>query len=250
MLAPVPGKRLIITLSETARWQGRSTYLALLDLFRHKGLAGATVIRGIAGFSGDGAIHTLHLADVVLDLPIRIEVVDSREAIENVLADVYHIVEGGLIEVQDTQVIRRAKAGEKTTAASTHEGLMRLIGRAKLLQVHIGESDRWEGEPLYEAIVKRARQLDIAGATVYRGLLGYGAQKRIHKHKALALSHDDPILVSVVDVEEKIDKLVAAIDGMVTGGCLIAISDVAVVKYAAHADPAEGLRVDTPEGKP
>jgi PII-like signaling protein len=108
-----------------------------------------------------------------------------------------------------------------------------------MLRIHIGADDRWEGEPLYEAIVKRARQLDLAGATVYRGVLGYGAQKRLHKHKAFALSQDDPVLVSVIDSEEKIDKLLAAIDGMVTGGCLIAISDVTVVKYE-HARPDEG----------
>jgi PII-like signaling protein len=113
---------------------------------------------------------------------------------------------------------------------------MRLIGKAKMLRIHIGENDKWEGAPLYEAIVKRARQLDIAGSTVYRGILGYGAQGRVHKHKTLALSHDDPILVSVIDEEEKIDRLLAALDTMVSGGCLISISDVTVVKYVEHAE--------------
>jgi PII-like signaling protein len=84
--------------------------------------------------------------------------------------------------------------------------------------------------------VKRARQLDIAGATVYRGEMGYGAHKRLHRHKAFALSKDDPMMVAVIDTEQKIDQLLAAIDGMVTGGCLIAISDVTVVKYVPHEE--------------
>ena len=113
---------------------------------------------------------------------------------------------------------------------------MRLIGKAKMLRVHIGEDDKWEGEPLYEAIVKRAAQLDIAGATVYRGIAGYGAQKRIHRHKTLTFSSDDPIMIAMVDEEEKINKMITALETMITGGCLIAVSDVSVVRYVAHAE--------------
>jgi hypothetical protein len=116
---------------------------------------------------------------------------------------------------------------------------MRLIGKAKMLRIHIGQDDKWEGEPLYEAIVKRAAQLDIAGATAYRGILGYGAHKRIHRHKTIALSSDDPIMISMVDEEDKINKMLAALETMISGGCMIAISDVTVVKYVEH-----------PEGKP
>jgi PII-like signaling protein len=170
---------------------------------------------------------------------VRIEVVDTPEAIDRVLPDVYAIVERGLVEIQETEVVKFSPGTAAAPPPPRREELMRLVGRAKMLSIHIGADDRWEGEPLYEAIVKRARQLDLAGATVYRGVLGYGAQKRLHKHKAFALSQDDPVLVSVIDSEEKIDKLLAAIDGMVTGGCLIAISDVTVVKYE-HARAEEG----------
>ena len=112
---------------------------------------------------------------------------------------------------------------------------MRLIGRSKMLQIHIGGNDKWEGEPLYEAIVKRARQLDIAGATVYRGIMGYGAHKHLHKHKTMALSSDDPIMISVIDAEEKINALLASLESVISGGCMIAISDVTVVRYEQHA---------------
>ncbi|HYM61044.1 MAG TPA: DUF190 domain-containing protein [Thermoanaerobaculia bacterium] len=244
MLERGPAKRLIVTVNEAARWHGRSLYNALLELFQHKGLAGATVSRGIAGFTGRRAIHTINIVDLSTDLPVRIEIVDTAEAIERVLPDVYDMVDKGLVEVQDTTVIKFA-SGEKPAASPTSLGskkgeLMRLIGKAKMLRVHIGENDKWEGEPLYEAIVKRAAQLDIAGATVYRGILGYGAQRRIHRHKTMSFSSDDPIMIAMVDDEEKINRMTAALDTMVSGGCMIAISDVTVVRYVEHGDEKSG----------
>jgi len=169
-----------------------------------------------------------------MTLPIRIEVVDTGEAIDRVLPDVYDIVEHGLVEIPDTEVVKFK--GSQTAAAPPggKEELVRLVGKAKMLRVHIGENDKWAGEPLYETIVKRANQLDIAGATVYRGILGYGAHKRIHKHHTMTLSSDDPIMIAIIDEEEKINRLLAALDSIVTGGCLIAISDVTVVKYVGH----------------
>jgi PII-like signaling protein len=113
---------------------------------------------------------------------------------------------------------------------------MKLTGKAKMLRIHIGEDDEYNGEPLYEAIVKKAREMDIAGATAYRGILGYGAHKRFHKQKILALSTDLPILISIIDTEENIKKLLDVIDTMVTGGCLIALSDVDVIKYTQHSE--------------
>jgi PII-like signaling protein len=238
MLKPGPAKKLIITVNESARWHGRSVYNALLELFQHKGLAGATVSRGIAGFTGHGAIQTINILDLSSAMPVRIEIVDTPEAIDRVLPDVYDIVDKGLVEVQDTTVIKYA-TGEKAAPASSKGDLMRLIGKAKMLRVHIGEDDKWEGEPLYEAIVKRAAQFDIAGATVYRGILGYGAHKRIHRHKTLTLSSDDPIMITIIDEEEKVNKMITALETMISGGCLIAVSDVTVVRYVEHGGERE-----------
>jgi len=230
-----PAKKLIVTVNESARWHGRSVYNALLELFQHKGLAGATVSRGIAGFTGRGTIQTINILDLSSSLPVRIEIVDTAEAIDRVLPDVYDIVDKGLVEVQDTTVVKFA-TGEKAPESSRKGELMRLIGKAKMLRVHIGENDKWEGEPLYDAIVKRAAQMDIAGATVYRGVLGYGAHKRIHRHKTLALSSDDPIMITMIDEEEKINKMITTLETMISGGCLIAVSDVTVVRYVEHAE--------------
>jgi PII-like signaling protein len=224
----------VVTVFEDDRWHGQSVYHALLALLRSRGLPQATATRGIAGYRGSSAMHTASLVDLSASLPVRVEAIGSADLVERVLPDVYDMVERGLVEVQDTSVVRFA-TGELVAAEPKKEELMRLIGKAKMLRIHIGQNDNWEGGPLHEAIVKRARQLDIAGATVYRGILGYGAQGRVHKHKTLALSHDDPILISVIDEEPKINELLSALDTMVTGGCLISISDVTVVKYVDHA---------------
>jgi uncharacterized protein len=108
---------------------------------------------------------------------------------------------------------------------------MKLEGKAKMLRIYFGEDDKWEGKPLYRAVVEKCRELDLAGATVFRGTEGYGASTLIRKpHHLLSFSHDAPIMVSVIDSEEKIQKLIPHLDQMVADG-LIAISEVEVVKY-------------------
>jgi uncharacterized protein len=107
---------------------------------------------------------------------------------------------------------------------------MRLEGNAKMIRIHFGENDKWNGKPLYEAIVERCRELDLAGATVYRAIEGYGASTLIHRSGRLGFSSDAPIVVTVVDTEENIKRLIPALDEMVHEG-LIAMSDVEVIRY-------------------
>jgi len=113
---------------------------------------------------------------------------------------------------------------------------MKLEGKAKMLRIHFGEYDKWQGKPLYEAIVAKCRELDIAGATVFRGIEGYGASTLIHK-KHLLRSSDRPIMVSVIDTADKIRTLIPALDEMVDEG-LIAMSEVEVIRYVHQ----EGVR--------
>lgn len=112
---------------------------------------------------------------------------------------------------------------------------MKLEGKATMLRIHFGEDDRWHGKPLYRAIVEKCRELDIAGATVFRGIEGYGASTLIRKpHHLLSFSHDAPVMVSVIDSDDKVRKLIPQLDAMVADG-LIAISEVEVIKYV-HQD--------------
>jgi len=107
---------------------------------------------------------------------------------------------------------------------------MQIPKDAVLLRIFIGESDHYQGRPLYEAIVKRARETHMAGATVLRGPMGYGRSSRLHSAKVLRLSEDLPMVVEIVDSAEKIGEFIPVLDGMIGSG-LITIEKVQVLKY-------------------
>jgi PII-like signaling protein len=109
----------------------------------------------------------------------------------------------------------------------------KITSRAKRLRIYIGESDRVNGKSLYELIVFKAKELDLAGATVFRGLMGYGANSRIHTAKIVDLSIDLPILIEIVDSEEYIAKILPFLDEVVQEG-MVTIDDIEVIKYAAN----------------
>ncbi|MFN0165902.1 MAG: DUF190 domain-containing protein [Bryobacteraceae bacterium] len=110
---------------------------------------------------------------------------------------------------------------------------------ARLLRIHISEGDRFQGQPLYEAIVARCREMKIAGATVFRGLEGYGESAEVHR--PLLTRHDQPILISIVDTADSVSRLVPVLEAMMDTG-LIALSDVTVVRVRrkTSAPEAEG----------
>ena len=107
---------------------------------------------------------------------------------------------------------------------------MQIPENAVLLRIFIGESDRWEHKPLYEAIVLRARELHLAGATVTRGLMGFGQTSRLHTAKILRLSMDLPLVIEIVDSEEKINAFLPELEKMIGGG-LVTMEQVKVVAY-------------------
>jgi hypothetical protein len=114
---------------------------------------------------------------------------------------------------------------------------MNLPVESTLLRIFIGESDRSDGKPLYEAIVLKARETGLAGATVLRSPMGFGATSRLHTAKILRLSDDLPIIVEIVDEEAKINAFLPVLEGMVGGG-LVTLEKVRVVHYRHQAGPA------------
>lgn len=105
---------------------------------------------------------------------------------------------------------------------------------AMRLRIYIGEADHWQHSPLYEAIVLKAREMHLAGATVLRGPLGFGKSSRMHTAKILRLSMDLPVVIEIVDSEEKINHFLAQLDGMISGG-LVTLERVQVIEYR-HVD--------------
>lgn len=117
---------------------------------------------------------------------------------------------------------------------------MQIPHDAVLLRVFIGESDRWEHRPLYEAIVLKAREMHLAGATVLRGPMGFGKSSRLHTAKILRLSMDLPLVIEIVDSEEKIQSFLPVLDKMMGGG-LVTLEKVKVLEY--RGAPPEPERV-------
>ena len=105
-----------------------------------------------------------------------------------------------------------------------------------LLRIFIGESDRWKHQPLYEAIVLKAREMHLAGATVLRGPMGFGKSSRLHTAKILRLSFDLPVVIEIIDSEEKIQEFLPQLDGMMQGG-LITMEKVRVMDYRGKPVP-------------
>lgn len=105
--------------------------------------------------------------------------------------------------------------------------------QARMLRIHFGEADKWHGKPLHEAIVAKCQQVGMAGAIVYRGIEGYGGSSRIHHAGFWKRSKDAPIMLSIIDTEEQIGKLIPHLDEMVEEG-LVVISQVEVIRYSRN----------------
>jgi PII-like signaling protein len=111
----------------------------------------------------------------------------------------------------------------------------RMEGEGKLLRLFIGESDTWHGRPLYQAIVERVRAEGLAGATVLRGIEGFGADSHLHTSRILRLSEDLPVVIEIVDTPERIDQVVPLLDEMVAEG-MLTLERVHIVSYRSSAD--------------
>jgi PII-like signaling protein len=228
MLTAGPGKKVGIYVGEDQTYHGSASYAAILDFLFFHGVSGATVTRGIAGFGADHHLHTTSLVDLAVRLPVKIEFIETAEKVEELLPKLQTMAGTGLIEMHDTTIVKPAEKKQKQTEAESPA--LKREGKAKMMRIYVGENDKWNGKPLYEAIVSGLRSNDIAGVTVYRGILGYGANRRIHKDATLSLSHDRPILLSVVDTEEKLRAFLPVLEQMVQQG-LVVLSDADVIKY-------------------
>jgi PII-like signaling protein len=239
MLAKGPAKKVTIFVNEDTRHHLGSLHDSILTYLMHKGVAGATATRAMSGFGAHRILHTPAIEVLAEHLPIRIEFIESAEKVDELLPTLYDMVNDGLIEVQDTTVHKIARRDRKEEPAAPHT---RKQGPAKLMRVFMGESDRWQDEALYEAIIKRLRMIDIAGATVYRGIDGYGAKGHTHKQSFWHLSRDLPIMISVIDTPDKIVEATAAVEKMLTDG-LIVVSDVEMTRLVRGASSGEAQSV-------
>jgi uncharacterized protein len=238
MLTKGPAKKVTIFINEDTQHHMLALHDSIMTFLMHKGISGATATRAYSGFGSHQQLHTPKIEVLAQHLPIRIEFVETSQKVDEVLPTLYEMVSDGLIEVQDTNVVKHARKLPKGEPNLPHQ---RVEGPAKLLRVFIGEADKWHEEPLFDAIVKKLRMMDIAGATVYRGILGYGAKGHQHKKSFFHVSRDMPIMISVIDNPEKITTAAEAIEGMLEDG-LIVISDADIVRLVRSQKTVEVSR--------
>jgi PII-like signaling protein len=225
-----------IYLSDGATHHGVPVYSSILDFLFFRGIAGATVMKGIAGFGADHHMHSSNFVEISDRLPIKIEFIETRERVEALLGKLEELAGTGLIEMQETTVAKPAQVSKhRNLPLPAH---LKIEGKAQLMRIYVSEEDRWKDKPLHEALVAAMRANDIAGVTVYRGILGYGAHRRVHKDTPLLSSHHGSIMLSVVDTAEKLHAFLPIVDRMVEEG-LVVFSDVDIIKYAYRALDAE-----------
>jgi hypothetical protein len=242
MLMQGPAKKVTIFVNEDTQHHMTALHDAILAFLLHKGVTGATATRALSGFGARRRLHTPKVELLAQSLPIRIEFIEDAAKVEEILPSLYEMVSDGLIEVQDTTVVRHVGAQSRQIAPAPIPRERR-GGPAKLLRVYLGEADRWHDEPLHEAIVKKLRMMEIAGATVQRGLMGYGAKGHEHKRSFFHPMRDLPVTITVVDSPEKIAAAAQAVEEMLTDG-LIVLADVEMVRITQGVPPNSDASMD------
>ena len=236
MLKAGKALKVSIYVSEGSTRHGVPTYSSILDFLLYRGVSGATVLKGVAGFGADHHIHTASGVEISDRMPVKIEFIEAPEKANELLGKLEDLAGTGMIEVQETTVAKPAQASKpKKQLPPEH---LKIEGKARIMRIYIGESDRWRDKPLHVALVEAMRANDIAGVTVYRGILGYGAHRRVHRDRALHLSHDCSIMLSVIDSDEKLQAFLPIVEQMVEEG-LVVMSDVDVIKYSYRPIPVE-----------
>ena len=228
------------------------TYERIVRAAQQRKLGGATVLQGILGAGYHGLLQPSNWS-LGQHLPIIVEIVDSAEHIARfVQDDLDQIMIGGMLTLERAAVIMvRDKPLRDQPPGPAPAGATHLAGQLKplstlpsiqpgthmkintngvLLRVFIGESDTFERQPLYEAIVHKVRELGLAGATVLRGTEGFGANSVVHKTSLLLMSKDLPIVIEIIDTEEKVQTLLPHLETMVKEG-MITMEYVMILMY-------------------
>ncbi len=240
-------------ITNLARHGTEPLYQWIVETAHRDGLQGATLLKGFMGLRPDGSVLHENPWALSQEVPVIVEVVDGPNHVAKLLAHVEPVFKEGTITLERAHVALY-RGGEKdlepkdvvarcdvvaTKEASTawEVKTMKIPEEGVLLRVFIGESDREKGRdrPLYEAIVLRAREAHLAGATVLKGPMGFGRHSRMHTAGLLELSTDLPVVIEIVDAEERIRSFLPVVDELVTEG-LVTLEAVRVIKYVSPGD--------------
>jgi uncharacterized protein len=244
-----------IFVEETDQHEGEPLFRKIALKAREMKLAGATVLRGPLGFGRSSQLHASSIFHLSGDLPIVSEIVDTEQKIREFLREVEEMVGASLITLEKVQAI--SYTGKKTTDPLSMANMPKvnpnrwhkesregappprrtgLREEAVLLRIFIGEDDHHRGLPLYEAIVLKAREMHVAGATVIRGVLGFGKSSHLHGAKFLRLSMDLPMVIEIVDAPENVNEFLPFLEPMMSGG-LVTLERARVIPNRHYPAP-------------
>lgn len=238
MLPRGSARKVIIYLNQDTRAQVEPLWSTILSFLRHKHVAGATLLRAGMGFGSHEQFHDPHSEYAAEHLPVRIEFVETNERVDELLPTLYEMVTDGLVTVQDVTVIKSVSKQSRYELSQDQPHRKVVTVPAKSVRIYLVESDKYNDEYLYEAIVKKLHMLGFSGATVYRGILGYGARRHTHKGGRFHLSRDLPIMISVVEKPERVPELIEEISDMMQDG-IIVTSDAELYQIV-HEMPSAG----------
>lgn len=235
-------------ISNFARHGTAPLYQWIVETAHREGLQGATVLKGILGFGPGGPLLSEHNWAVTQETPVIVEVVDGPKRIGRLVEIVEPFLRRGSITLERAHVVLYRSRGDRGAAIAPRADVVATAGNSLawevntvklpedgvLLRIFIGEDDREPGGtgPLYEALVRRAREAQLAGATVLKGPLGFGRHSRVHSASLLELSTDLPIVIEIVDTDERIGSFLPTVDELVTEG-LVTLESVRVLKYTS-----------------
>lgn len=242
--------RIYLRNTDKRSWFSMPAAIELIERAKEQGLAGGTVLRGFFGLDITGRLLETANWSLVEHVPLILEFVDSSDAIGRFLSIVDEILLEGLVTIERGHVLlyrHRNQTTQRTTSLKVPDRIaplstlpsrvefpvMKATTEGQLVRVFIGESDEHQGQSLYRAIVLKAQELGLAGATVLHGPIGFGAHSRIHSNAVLELSTDLPVIVEIVDTPEKVQLLLPYLDDVISEG-LVTIEALQLLKYSRN----------------
>lgn len=245
MLPRGTAQKVTIYLNQDTRAHVEPLWSTVLNFLRSRHVAGATVLWADMGFGSHEQFHNPRSEYAGEHRPIRIEFIETVARIEEVLPTLYEMVTDGLITVQEVTVIKSISKDKKHEQIDPASLRKTVVVPAKLIRIYLGEADKFKDEPLHEAILKKLRMMEFSGATVYRGILGYGAKRHTHKPGRFHLSHDCPIMISVIEKPERVGELVQVVASMLRDG-IIVTSDVELHQIRHEIPGKETITYEQP----
>ena len=232
MLAEVERVLCRFDLSNQVRHGLGSLYEWIISTAHGHGVHGGTVVIGEHGLAADGTAMRDRAWAVSHERPVTIELIDGGPSIQELLRIVEPAFRHGTIALRTTRVLAGTIVEGGTNAATARATTMKEAEDGVLLRIFIGESDRAPGghRALYEALIERAHEAHLAGATVVRGHIGFGRHSRVHSAKFLELSTGLPIVVEIIDTADKVKAFLPVVEELVAEG-LVTVDDVRMTRY-------------------